>query len=56
MKNDMKLLLALDQLENVMKLSEGNEWEIFISRHLIPVHCELKRQLTNLTHSSKMKK
>jgi hypothetical protein len=50
----MKMLLALDQLENVMKLVEGNQWEIFISRHLIPVRYELKRQLTCLQHSAKI--
>jgi hypothetical protein len=56
MNNDIKILLALEQLESVMKLVEGNQWEIFISRHLIPVRCELRRQLTCTQHSVKIKK
>jgi hypothetical protein len=56
MKNDIKILLALQQLDNVMKLVEGNQWEIFISRHLIPVHYELRRQLTCVQDSAKIKK
>ena len=55
MRNDIKILLALEQLENVMTLMEGNQWEIFVSRHLIPVRCELRRQLTCLQHSAKIK-
>jgi hypothetical protein len=54
MNNDIKILLALEQLENVMKLVEGNQWEIFMSRHLIPVHCELRRQLTCVQDSAKL--
>jgi hypothetical protein len=56
MNNDIKILLALEQLENVMNLVEGNQWEIFISRHLIPVRCELRRQLTCVQHSAKIEK
>ena len=55
MKNDIKILLALEQLENVMELVKGNQWEIFFSRQLIPTHCELRRQLTCLQHSAKIK-
>jgi|LauGreDrversion4_2_1035121.scaffolds.fasta_scaffold400529_5 hypothetical protein len=55
MKNDIKILLALEQLENVMELVKGNQWEIFFSRQLIPAHIELRRQLTCLQHSAKIK-
>jgi hypothetical protein len=55
MNNEIKILLALEQLDNVMKLLEGNQWEMFVSHHLIPVHYELKRQLTCLQHSAKIK-
>ena len=55
MKNDIKILLALDQLDNIMKLVKGNNWEIFFSRNLIPVRIELQRQLTCLQHSAKIK-
>jgi len=55
MTDEMKILLALQQIENVMKLVEGNQWEIFFSRQLIPTHIELRRQLTCLQHSAKIK-
>jgi hypothetical protein len=55
MKNEMKILLALDQLDNIMKLVKGNNWEIFFSRNLIPVRIELCRQLTCLQDSAKIK-
>ena len=55
MKDEMKILLALDQIDNIMKLVKGNQWEIFFSRNLIPVRIELCRQLTCLQHSAKIK-
>lgn len=55
MNNNVKMLLALEQLENIMTLMQGNQWENFISHHLIPVHYELKRQLTCSQHSAKIK-
>jgi hypothetical protein len=54
MKDEMKILLALDQMENVMNLVKGNQWEIFFSRNLIPVRIELRRQLTCLQNSAKI--
>ncbi len=51
----MKILLALKQIDNVMDLMKGNQWEIFISRNLIPVRYELWRHLTCLQHSAKIK-
>jgi hypothetical protein len=56
MNNDIKILLALEQLENVMTLLEGNQWQMFVSSHLIPVRCELRRQLTCVQHSAKIEK
>ena len=55
MKDEMKILLALDQLDNIMELVKGNQWEIFLSRNLIPVRIELRRQLTCLQDSAKIK-
>ena len=55
MKDDIKILLALQQLDNIMELVKGNQWEIFFSRNLIPVRIELCRQLTCLQHSAKIK-
>ena len=55
MTNEMKILLALNQIDNIMKLVKGNQWEIFFSRNLIPVRIELRRQLTCMQHSAKIK-
>ena len=49
-----KLLLALSQVEGITKLISNNEYESYFISHLIPIHAELNRQLTNLTQSSKM--
>jgi hypothetical protein len=49
-----KLLLALQQIDNLTSLIEGNEYQQFLYSHLISIQVELKRQLTNLTHSSKI--
>jgi hypothetical protein len=55
MNQETKILLALQQIDNVMELVRGNNWEIFFSRNLIPVRIELQRQLTCLQHSAKIK-
>ena len=55
MNQKTKLILALQQIENITSLTEGNEYEQFFYSHLIPIQVELQRQLTNLTHSSKIK-
>jgi len=55
MNPEMKLILALMQIENLTNLIEGNEYQKFLYGHLISVQVELQRQLTNLTHSSKIK-
>lgn len=55
MTDEIKILLALQQIDNVMELVKGNNWEIFFSRQLIPAHYELRRQLTCLQHSAKIK-
>lgn len=43
-----KLLLALQQVENITELTSGNEYERYIYSKLISVKCELERQLSNL--------
>ena len=55
MTDEMKILLALNQIDNIMKLVKGNQSEIFFSRNLIPVRIELRRQLTCVQHSAKIK-
>ncbi len=47
-----KFILALNQVENISSLIAGNEYEQFFVSHLIPMKCELERQLTNLTNPS----
>lgn len=56
MNEQTKLILALMQVENLTNLIEGNEYQQFLYSHLVSVQVELQRQLTNLTHSTKMTK
>jgi len=49
MNDKTKLILALQQVDNLVKLIEGNEWERYLYSHLIILDVELKRQLS-LTH------
>ena len=52
-KDEVFLLLsALQQVENIIKLTEDNEQKQFIYMHLNSVYYELQRQLTNLNDSA----
>jgi len=51
----MKLLFALNQIENITQLIKDNEYESYLISHLTPIHTELSRQLTNIKQSPKMK-
>lgn len=55
MTEETKFIFALMQIENLSKLIQNNEYEQFFVSHLIPIKCELERQLTNIQHSSKIK-
>ena len=44
MNKKSKLLFALQQVEGIAKLMEG---DMHILRHLSPIHAEPKRQLSN---------
>lgn len=55
MNENTKLILALQQIDNLTSLLEDNEYQQFFYSHLITIQVELQRQLTNLTHSSKIK-
>ena len=44
MNKKTKLILALQQVESIDRLMEGN---LYIKRHLVPIHAELNRQLSN---------
>ena len=55
MNENTKLILALQQIDNLTSLLEDNQYQKFLYSHLIQMQVELQRQLTNLTHSSKIK-
>ena len=54
MNQQTKLLLALQQIENLNALIEDNEYQKYLHLHLTIIQVELQRQLTNLKHSSKI--
>ena len=43
-----RLIIALNQIDNVTALLENNEWKNYLYNHLSPIKYELERQLTNL--------
>jgi len=47
MTDEMKLHLALVQVNNLCNLFEGNEYEQFLYNKLVSVEVEIKRQLSN---------
>jgi len=53
---EMKLTLALMQVNNIVELTKDNEWENYLYSHLLSLKVELERQLTNLTITDKIKK
>ena len=42
-----KLILALQQIDNVVELTSDNEYKNFLYNNLISIKVELERQLTN---------
>jgi hypothetical protein len=46
MNNKTKLILALQQIDNLTSLLEGNDWEPFLNSKLIGLKIELERQLS----------
>jgi len=45
MTSKTNLILALQQIENVSNLVRKNNYEGFFTSHLVPVKCEIERQL-----------
>lgn len=41
-----KLLLALQQVENITELAKDNQYEKFFIQHLTPLYYEIKRQIS----------
>jgi predicted RNA-binding protein with EMAP domain len=56
MTQKIKLLLALQQTENIYELIRGNQYEGFFASHLLNVKYELERQITNLTRAENCSK
>ena len=42
------LLAALQQVDNITKLTKDNDWKEFIYSHLTPIKFELERQYRNI--------
>jgi hypothetical protein len=58
MNSETKLILAIDQVNKVISLIEGNEYQTILNQYLVSVRVELQRQLNVLTNTnvySKMK-
>ena len=46
MNNKTKLILALQQIDNLTNLLAGNKWEKYLNFKLITLKVELERQLS----------
>jgi hypothetical protein len=55
MKQEMKVLLALSQVDGITKLIKDNEYEYYLNTFLVPIRAELNRQLTNAKQCTTMK-
>ena len=55
MDQQTKLIIALNQVDNITKLTEDNEYKTYLYSHLSTIKYELERQLTNLADQSKTK-
>ena len=55
MNQQTKLIIALNQVDNITKLTEDNEYKTYLYSHLSTIKYELERQLTNLADQSKIK-
>jgi len=52
MTEEAKLVIALQQVNNLVSLLEGNQYENFICGKLISLQIELQRQLSLLTKTN----
>ena len=51
MNKQTKLILALQQTENIYKLLEDGPYVAFFASHLLPIKYEIERQLHCLTNT-----
>jgi len=56
MEQKTKLILALQQIENITELLRDGPYYGFFSSHLLPIKFEVERQLANLTGYNKYSK
>lgn len=52
MTQEQKLSKALEHVEELMNLMDGNEYQTYFYRNLIPIQVELERQLNLLTNTN----
>ena len=52
MNKQTKLILALQQTENIYKLLEDGPYAAFFASHLLPIKYEIERQIHCLTKPS----
>ena len=52
MDQKTKLILALQQTENIFELLKDGPYAGFFSSHLIPIKFEIERQLSLLTNTN----
>ena len=52
MTEEAKLVIALQQVNNLVSLLKGNQYENFICSKLISLQIELQRQLSLLTKTN----
>ena len=56
MDKHIKLVLALQQTENIFELLKDGEYAGFFSSHLLPIKFEIERQLFCLTNPNNCSK
>jgi len=54
MNEEEKLFTAIHQVDNLVSLLDGNDYQNYIFSKLSSIKYELERQLTNLEQSSKI--
>ena len=52
MDRQTKLILALQQTENIYSLLQEGEYAAFFASHLLPIKYEIERQLNCLTNTN----
>ena len=52
MDREIKLILALQQTENIYELLKDGEYAAFFASHLLPIKFEIERQLCCLTNTN----